>query len=99
MDEMWSLVQSKGHQRWLWHAIDHQSGEVLAYVLAPYEDQALKTLIERLTAKGSQPFYTDRWRAYLRLLDAERHTVGKANTQRIGAQTFDLTNMGQALDP
>ncbi|PZV01557.1 MAG: hypothetical protein DCF32_16115 [Leptolyngbya sp.] len=33
MDEMWSFVQSKRQQRWLWHAIDHQTDAVLAYVL------------------------------------------------------------------
>jgi insertion element IS1 protein InsB len=33
-DEMWSFVGSKSGQYWLWHAIDHHSGKVLAYVLA-----------------------------------------------------------------
>jgi insertion element IS1 protein InsB len=28
MDEMWSDVQPKGQQRWLWHAIDPQCGAV-----------------------------------------------------------------------
>jgi IS1 transposase len=32
VDEMWSLVQRKKDPRWLWHAIDHLSGKVLAYV-------------------------------------------------------------------
>ena len=32
LDEMWSFVQAKAHPRWLWHAIDHQTGKVLAYV-------------------------------------------------------------------
>ena len=40
MDEMWSFVQSKKQQRWLWHAIDHRTGAVLAYVLAPHTDAA-----------------------------------------------------------
>jgi insertion element IS1 protein InsB len=35
MDEMWSFVGNKKQQRWLWHAIDHATGAVLAYVLAP----------------------------------------------------------------
>jgi insertion element IS1 protein InsB len=39
-DEMWSYVQRKSQQRWLWHAIDHQTGEILAYVLADHKDQA-----------------------------------------------------------
>jgi hypothetical protein len=34
MDAMWSFVGSKRQQRWLWHAIDHQTGDVLAYVWA-----------------------------------------------------------------
>ena len=30
MDEMWSFVGSKRQQRWLWHAIDHDTGQILA---------------------------------------------------------------------
>jgi len=32
VDEMWSFVGKKKEPRWLWHAIDHQTGKVLAYV-------------------------------------------------------------------
>ena len=49
MDEMWSFVGHKGQQRWLWHAIDHQSGAVLAYVLGEHKDTVflqLKKLLE-----------------------------------------------------
>jgi len=31
MDEMWSFVHDKSHQCWLWWAIDHNSGEPLAF--------------------------------------------------------------------
>lgn len=48
MDEMWSFVQSKKQQQRLWHAIDHHTGAVLAYVLAPHEDAALKQLQQLL---------------------------------------------------
>ena len=90
MDEMWSFVQSKRQQRWLWHAIDHQTGDVLAYVLAPHEDQALEALMTLLKPFGIQQFYTDAWGAYLRLLEPEHHTVGKANTQRIERKHLTL---------
>ena len=30
MDEMWSFVGNKDNPRWLWHAIDHHTGKVLA---------------------------------------------------------------------
>jgi len=59
MDQMWSFVQSQRHQRWLWQAIDHPSGNVLADVLAPHEDQALKVLMNLLTPFSIQPLYTD----------------------------------------
>jgi insertion element IS1 protein InsB len=42
MDEMWSFVGHKGQQRWLWHAIDHQSGTVLAYVFGSHTVGRLK---------------------------------------------------------
>ena len=29
-DEMWSSVGCKDNQRWLWHAIDRETGSVLA---------------------------------------------------------------------
>ncbi|WP_143814635.1 IS1 family transposase [Magnetofaba australis] len=38
-DEMWSYVDSKANPRWIWHAIERQSGRVLAYVfgvVAPF---------------------------------------------------------------
>jgi insertion element IS1 protein InsB len=39
IDEMQSFVGQKADQRWLWHAIDHDSGEVLAYTLGTREDK------------------------------------------------------------
>jgi len=38
MDEMWSFVGHKGNPRWLWHAIDHHTGKVLAYVFGRRQD-------------------------------------------------------------
>jgi insertion element IS1 protein InsB len=37
-DEMWSYVGKKAEPRWLWHAIDHHSGTVLAYVFGRRKD-------------------------------------------------------------
>jgi insertion element IS1 protein InsB len=89
-DEMWSFVGSKKQQRWLWHAIDHQTGVVLAYVLAPHQDtefEALKSLLEPF---GITQFYTDAWGAYQRHLHPAFHTIGKANTQTIERKHLTL---------
>lgn len=49
VDEMWSFVRRKKEPRWLWHAVDHCSGKVLAYVFGRRQDDVflkLKTLLE-----------------------------------------------------
>jgi len=83
MDEMWSFVGSKSQQRWLWHAIDHYTGQILAYVFGPREDGTFLQLQELLAPFGITHFYTDGWGAYRRHLDPSTHTVGKQHTQKI----------------
>jgi insertion element IS1 protein InsB len=87
---MWSFVQKKAQQRWLWHAIDHDSGEILAYVLAPHEDAAFIQLKVLLEPFGITQFYTDGWGTYERYLDPSLHTVGKQHTQKIERKHLTL---------
>ena len=59
VDEMWSFVGNKNNPRWLWHAIDHHTGKVLAYVFGRRKDEVflqLKTLLEPF---GLTHYYTD----------------------------------------
>ncbi|MEL7085518.1 MAG: IS1 family transposase [Cyanobacteria bacterium P01_A01_bin.3] len=90
LDEMWSFVPSKRQQRCLWHAIDHRSGPVLAYVLAPYDDDALRQPKALLAPFHIEQFYTDAWSAYKQLLEPSQHMVGKANTQTIERKHLTL---------
>jgi insertion element IS1 protein InsB len=79
------FVGSKSQQRWLWNAIDHHTGELLAYVLAAHEDEALMRLKDFLEPFGGNHFYMDGWRAYKRHLNPAEHRVGKRNTQKYRA--------------
>ena len=63
--------------RWLWHALDHRTGEILAYVFGRREDQAFLELKALLAPFGIRRFYTDGWGAYKRHLAPEQHEVGK----------------------
>ena len=90
MDEMWSVVQKKEQQRWLWHAIDHQSGVVLAYVLGTHTDTVFLQLKQLLAPFGISRFYTDDWGTYQRHLTPEQHAIGKANTQKIERKHLTL---------
>jgi len=45
VDEMWSFVGKKKEPRWLWHAIDHRTGKVLAYVFGRRADEVFVKFI------------------------------------------------------
>ena len=90
VDEMWSFVKSKAHQRWLWHAIDHLSGVVLAYAFGNRADTIFVELKKLLKPFGLEHFYTDGARVYERHLPAAAHTIGKANTQQIERKHLTL---------
>ncbi len=77
LDEMWSYVAKKENQRWLWHAIDHHSGKILAYVFGEHKDDVFLQLKAMLEPFGITRFYTDGWGAYERNLELDLHVVGK----------------------
>ncbi|CAK0747133.1 Insertion element iso-IS1n protein InsB [Gammaproteobacteria bacterium] len=80
---MWSYVGNKENQRWLWHAIDHATGNVLAYVFGKRKDSVFLSLKELLKPFGISRFYTDDWGAYERNLPVEQQIISKKNTQKI----------------
>jgi insertion element IS1 protein InsB len=80
---MWSFVGKKGNQRWLWHTIDHHTGQVLAYVFGRRKDVIFLQLKALLESFGLTRFYTDHWGAYERHLEPDMHSPGKRNTQKI----------------
>src|SRR5947208_2578993 len=57
VDEMWSLVKRKKEPRWLWHAIDHRSGQVLAYVFGRRQDEVFVKLQALLEPFGIPRYY------------------------------------------
>ena len=83
VDEMWSFVQRKAQQRWLWPAIDHLTGVVLAYTFGRRADEVFVELKKLLKPFGLVHFYTDAAGGYDRHLPAPAHTVGKMHTQQI----------------
>jgi IS1 family transposase len=90
IDEMWSFVGKKKEPRWLWHAINHHTGAVLAYVFGRRKAEVflqLKTLLEPF---GLTRFYTDHWGAYTRHLESDMHCLGKRNTQKIERKHLTL---------
>jgi len=89
MDEMWSFVKSKSNQRWLWHAIDHITGKVLAYTLGGIQIKYFwnsKAFLNLLVSINFSQIIG----AYQRHITPEQHEVGKRNTQKIERKHLTL---------
>jgi insertion element IS1 protein InsB len=90
LDEMWSFVGAKAKARWLWHAIDHHSGRVLAYVVGTRKDAVFLKLKALLTPFGITRYYTDKAGVYQRHLPPAQHTVSKLTMQKIERKHLTL---------
>ena len=90
VDERWSFVQSKAQPRWLWHAIDHLTGVVLAYGFGSRADKVFVELQKLLQPFGLVHVYTDAAGVYDRHLPATAHTVGKIHPQQIERKHLTL---------
>jgi len=87
---MWSYVGKKKEPRWLWHALDHGTGKVLAYVFGRRQDEVFLQLKALLEPFGIRCFLTDHWGAYARHLAPETHVPGKRHTQQIERKHLTL---------
>lgn len=90
LDEMWSFVRKKSNQRWLWHAIDKQTGKVLAYVFGRRKDEVFLELKKLLKPFGIKHYCTDGLGAYRRYLPENKHKIGKKKTQQIEQKHIQL---------
>jgi insertion element IS1 protein InsB len=86
---MWSFVQNKRNQRWLWLAVDHDSREIIAFTFGRRQDRVFLKFRELLEPLGITMFYTDDWGSYL-YIPENQHTVGKRNTQVIERANLTL---------
>jgi insertion element IS1 protein InsB len=86
MDEQWGRVYCKGTPAWLWHAIDHDTGDVVAFVIGSREKEMCKQLWDTLMSlKGIEVevvYSDDNW-AYHDVIPSQILKTGKRNTQRI----------------
>jgi insertion element IS1 protein InsB len=90
LDEMWSFVGAKKTERWLWQALDHRTGRVLAYVVGTRKDAVFLKLRALLAPFGITRYYTDKAGVYQRHLPPAQHTVGKLTMQKIERKHLTL---------
>jgi insertion element IS1 protein InsB len=90
VEERWSFVQRKAHQRGLWHASDHLTGGVLASAFGSRAEEGFVQLRKWLQPFGRVHRYTDAAGVYQRHLPASTHTVGKLHPPQIERKQLTL---------
>jgi insertion element IS1 protein InsB len=90
VDEMGSFMRKKKEPRWLWPALDHCTGKVLAYVFGWRKDEVFLQSKALLNPLGIMRYSTDSWGAYERNLPPEVHSPGKRTTQQIERKHLTL---------
>lgn len=90
LDEMWSFVQKKKNQCWLWLAYSPKHRQILAFSLGRRTDESCRNLLAKLSAVQITRFYTDNWESYQNLIPEVRHWIGKRGTQRIERQNLNF---------
>ena len=89
-DELWSFVDNKGNQQWVWLALDANTREMVGVYVGARDEAAAHQLwasLPRSTAKVRYALrasclrhiaYTDFWAAYAAVFPSKRHqAVGK----------------------
>jgi insertion element IS1 protein InsB len=82
---MWGRVYCKSTPCWLWHALNHDTGEIIAYVFGTREHEVLQkllVLLSKLNVEIIQVFSNDNF-AYRDAISRDILQTGKRNTQRI----------------
>jgi len=90
MDEMWSFVHDKSQQYWLWWAIDHNTGEPLAFTFGTREHKYLDELLKLLAPFDIKIVYADENYAYKKKIKKSKVVNGKRNTQKIERKHLSL---------
>ncbi|MGG6269686.1 IS1 family transposase [Leptolyngbya sp. AN03gr2] len=75
MDELWSFVNDKGQEQWVWLAIDAATREIVELHIGDRSGTSATALWQSLPPIYRQctVIYTDRWSAYPGALPSKRH--------------------------
>jgi len=94
IDELWSFVDNKGQEIWIWIALERQTRRVVGLAFGDRSAETCRQLWQSLPAdyRKRAVCYTDFWAAYQAVLPAKRHhAVGKDTGQTAHIERFNNT--------
>ena len=98
IDEQWSYVGRKKKKVWMLYAICAESGEILAASWGRRNKKNVKMLLLKMKALEINFYCTDSWRAFMEVLPAQKHIIGKCFTKKIeGFNTWFRTRLRRLM--
>lgn len=94
MDELWSFVQDKDHEQWVWLAIDRATRKIVGCYVGDRSGKSAVAKWNSLPAVYRQcaVCYTDFWSSYPVALPSKRHqAVGKETGKTSYIERFNCT--------
>ena len=94
MDELWSFVDDKGNQQWVWLAMDVATREIVGCYIGDRSGTSAQALWDSLPAVYRQcaVIYSDFWVSYPVALPSQRHrAVGKETGLTSYIERFNCT--------
>ena len=94
MDELWSFVDDKGNEQWVWLALDVETREIVGCSIGDRSGESAKALWRSLPAvyRQSAVCYSDFWVSYPVALPSSRHrAVGKESGLTSYIERFNNT--------
>ena len=93
LDEMWSFVQKRKNQQWLWMVLCRRTRQVVAYYIGDRSKKSCKKLWERIPNDYKNCYsFSDFWEAYKKVFSPELHQcVGKETGQTAHIERFNNT--------
>lgn len=84
IDELWTFVKErKSKKRWLLYAYAPETDEIVAWSWGNRSAKTVKNLYTKLKELAVGSFCTDDWKAFGKVLPAQKHKIGKAYTKHI----------------
>lgn len=97
VDEMWSFVDNKKQQHWLWYAWEPRLKRIVAHAFGRHSKKTLCNLLKLLVGFKVTFWCTDSLSAY-DMLPKAKHITGKLYTQRIERENLTLRNRLKRLN-
>ncbi len=93
LDEVWSFVQNKGEQVWIWLALCRRTRQIVAWMPGDRSALTCDSLWQKIPDAYKQGLcYSDFWDAYQKVVPKEQHRpCAKQDGQTNHIERFNLT--------